>query len=221
VKREMPTLVLALITAATLVFIYKDNIWPKTPSEQSESAGGGGGGRMGGGGGGSGRRSRGDPNRVVPILADTAKTANVPVYLYGVGTVQAFNTATVRAQVSGRLITVNYHEGQDVKKGDILAQIDPVTYKAVYDQAVAKKAMAEAQLANARIDLKRYEGLAKTDYATKQQADTQGATVAQLEAQVRQDQASIDNAKANLDYTILPRRSTVAPAFAWWTSAIW
>lgn len=196
-KRVTPTLVLALITAATLVFIYKDKIWPKASTEQAEDAGGGS-RRMGGGGG---RRARSDPNRIVPILAEPATTANVPVYLNGVGTVQAFNTATVRAQVSGRLIAVNYHEGQDVKKGDVLAQIDPVTYKAAYDQAVAKKAMAEAQLANARLDLKRYEGLAKTDYATKQQADTQSATVAQLEAQVRQDQAAIDSAKANLDYT--------------------
>jgi multidrug efflux system membrane fusion protein len=146
---------------------------------------------------------RGDPNRAVPILAEAAKTADVPVYLHGVGTVHAYNAATVRAQVSGRLTAVNYREGQDVGRGDVLAQIDPVTYKAAYDQAVARKAMNEALLANARRDLTRYERLAKTDYATRQQADTQQAAVAQLEAQVRQDQAAIDSAKANLDYTTI------------------
>jgi multidrug efflux system membrane fusion protein len=198
VKRVLPTLVLALITVAALAFIYKDRIFPKPATEQVEDGPGGPPGmrRHGGGGG-----HKANSNRVVPILAEAAKAADFPVYLQGVGTVQAYNTATVRAQVSGRLIAVNYREGQDVQKGDVLARIDPTTYKAAYDQAVAKKAMDVAKLDNARLDLKRYEGLAKTNYATKQQADTQAAQVAQFEAQVRQDQAAIDSAKADLDYT--------------------
>ena len=108
---------------------------------------------------------------------------------------------TVRTQVDGRLIEIAFKDGQDVRKGDVLAKIDPTTYQAQYDQAVAKKAQDEAQLANARADLERYAKLAQTDYGSRQQADTQRSTVAQLEAQVRADQGAIDNAKAILDYT--------------------
>ena len=84
----------------------------------------------------------------VPVLAATPRIQDVPVYLDGVGTVRALNTVTVRSQVDGKLIAVNFTEGQDVKKGDVLGEIDPVIYKAQYDQAVAKKAQDEAQLAN-------------------------------------------------------------------------
>ncbi len=140
---------------------------------------------------------------VVPVLVESVKNADVPVYLDGVGSVRAYKTVTVQPQVSGRLTSVNFKEGQDVRKGDVLARIDPVTYQAAYDQAVAKKAMDQAALENARRDLDRYTGLAKSDYASQQQADTQRAAVAQAEALVRQDQAAIDNAKANLDYTTI------------------
>lgn len=201
-KQAKPFLILALITVAALLFVYKGKIknyfWLEQGHKKEVAEGSRG---HGPGMGSPGRRK--DPNRVIPILVEPATTANIPVYLQGVGTVQASNTATVRAQVSGRLIAVNYREGQEIKKGDVLAVIDPVTYKAAYDQAVAKKAMSEAQLTNARLDLKRYEGLAKGNYATQQQADTQRAAVAQLEAQIRQDQATVDSAKANLDYTTI------------------
>ncbi|UYO47008.1 efflux RND transporter periplasmic adaptor subunit [Rhodopseudomonas palustris] len=141
------------------------------------------------------------PDLAVPVLAATPKVADVPVYLDGVGSVKALATVTVRAQVDGKLIAVNFTEGQDVKAGDVLAEIDPAIYQAQYDQAVAKKAQDEAQLANARIDLARYQQLAASNAGSKQQADTQKATVAQLEAQVRSDQAAIDNAAATLSYT--------------------
>jgi len=98
---------------------------------------------------------------------------------------------------------VNFTEGQDVRKGDVLGEIDPVIYKAQFDQAVAKKAQDEAQLANARIDLERYIRLAQTNATTRQQADTQKALVAQLEAQVKGDQGAIDNAQAMLGYTTI------------------
>lgn len=141
------------------------------------------------------------PDLAVPVLAATPKVADVPVYLDGVGSVKALATVTVRAQVDGKLIAVNFTEGQDVKAGDVVAEIDPAIYQAQYDQAVAKKAQDEAQLANARIDLARYQQLAASNAGSKQQADTQKATVAQLEAQVRSDQAAIDNAAATLSYT--------------------
>ena len=144
---------------------------------------------------------RGRPDMAVPVLAATVKVEDVPVYLDGVGAVRALNTVTVRAQVDGKLIAVHFKEGQDVKAGDVLAEIDPAIYQAQYDQAVAKKAQDEAQLANARIDLSRYQQLAASTAGSKQQADTQRAVVAQLEAQVRADQAAIDNAAATLSYT--------------------
>lgn len=137
----------------------------------------------------------------VPVLATTPKVEDVPVYLDGVGAVRALNNVTVRAQVDGKLIRVNFKEGQDVKAGDVLAEIDPVLYKALYDQAVAKKAQDEATLANSRIDLTRYQQLAQSNAGSKQQADTQRALVAQQEALVKADQAAIDNAAATLGYT--------------------
>lgn len=137
----------------------------------------------------------------VPVLAAMPRTQDVPVYLDGVGSVKALNNVIVRAQVDGKLIAVNFTEGQDVKKGDVLGEIDPVIYKAQYDQAVAKKAQDEALLANQRIDLTRYQQLAASNAGSKQQADTQRAVVAQQEALVNADQAAIDNAQATLGYT--------------------
>jgi multidrug efflux system membrane fusion protein len=148
---------------------------------------------------GNGRNQR--PDLPVPVLAATPKVQDVPVYLDGVGAIRALNTVTVRSQVDGKLIAVKFTEGQDVKKGDVLGEIDPALYQATYDQAVAKKAQDEAQLANQRIDLTRYEQLAASNAGSKQQADTQRAAVAQTEALVKADQASIDNAAATLSYT--------------------
>jgi membrane fusion protein, multidrug efflux system len=141
------------------------------------------------------------PDLAVPVLAATPRIQDVPVYLEGVGSVRALNNVLVRAQVDGKLIAVNFTEGQDVKKGDILGEIDPVIYKAQLDQAVAKKAQDEAQLANMRLDLTRYQQLAASNAGSKQQADTQRAVVAQQEALVKADQAMIDNAQATLGYT--------------------
>jgi multidrug efflux system membrane fusion protein len=137
----------------------------------------------------------------VPVLAASPRVLDVPVYLDGVGAIRALNTVTVRSQVDGKLIAVNFTEGQDVKKGDVLGEIDPAIYQAQYDQAVAKKAQDQAQLANQRIDLTRYEQLAASNAGSKQQADTQRALVAQTEALVKADQAAIDNAAATLSYT--------------------
>jgi len=148
-------------------------------------------------------RGRGGETQPVPVLAAAVSVSAVPVTAEAVGAIQALNTATVRAQVEGRLVEVVFREGQDVKAGDILARIDPRTYQAQYDQAVAKKAQDEAQLANARIDLDRYTRLAATNSGSRQQADTQRASVAQLEALLRVDQALIDAAKTQLDYATI------------------
>jgi multidrug efflux system membrane fusion protein len=141
------------------------------------------------------------PDLPVPVLAATPRIQDVPVYLDGVGAVRALNNVLVRSQVDGKLIAVNFTEGQDVKKGDVLGEIDPVLYKAALDQAVAKKAQDEAQLANQRLDLIRYQQLASSNAGSKQQADTQRALVAQTEALVNSDSAAIDNAQAMLGYT--------------------
>src|SRR5262249_33906832 len=101
----------------------------------------------------AGGRGNGRPDLPVPVLAATPQIQDVPVYLDGVGMVRALNTVTVRSQVDGKLIAVNFTEGQDVKKGDVLGEIDPVIYQAQYDQAVAKKAQDEALLANQRLHL--------------------------------------------------------------------
>jgi multidrug efflux system membrane fusion protein len=146
-------------------------------------------------------RGGGRPDLPVPVLAATPRVMDVPVYLDGVGAVRALNTVTVRSQVDGKLIAVNFTEGQDVKKGDVLGEIDPVIYQAQYDQAVAKKAQDEALLANQRLDLIRYQQLAATNAGSKQQADTQQALIAQQQALVKADQAAIDNAQATLGYT--------------------
>jgi len=140
---------------------------------------------------------------VIPVLTARASVADVPEYVDGIGTVQPLATINIHPMVDGPLVAVRFHEGQDVKAGDVLAQIDPRTYQATYDQAVAKKAQDEANLHNAQLDLVRYEKLAKTQYTTAQQADTQRSTVAQDEALVRQDQAQIDSARTNLGYTTI------------------
>jgi multidrug efflux system membrane fusion protein len=139
----------------------------------------------------------------VPVAVAKAVYADVLVTLDGIGTVQALNTVSIHPMVDGPLVSVKFHEGQDVHAGDVLAQIDPRTYQASFDQAVAKKAQDEANLANAMLDLARYNKLAKTQYTTAQQADTQRATVAQDQAIVRQDQAQIDSARTNLSYTTI------------------
>jgi membrane fusion protein, multidrug efflux system len=142
----------------------------------------------------------GQPVRVETALATRG---DVPVYLEGLGTVQAFYTVTITPRVDGELMKLGFVEGQMVKPGDLLAQIDPRPFQAALDQAQAAKAKDAAQLANARRDLERYVSLAPEEFTSEQTLETQRALVAQLEAQVAGDQAAIDNARTQLDYTAI------------------
>jgi multidrug efflux system membrane fusion protein len=135
----------------------------------------------------------------VRVSVATAEKADFPVYLTGLGTVQAFNTVLVRSRVDGQIDKIAFTEGQLVKQGDLLAEIDPRPYQAVLDQAKAKKEQDEANLANTNLDLQRYIKLG--EFATRQQLDTQHSAVTQLTAQIAADAAAISNAQTQLDYT--------------------
>jgi membrane fusion protein, multidrug efflux system len=134
----------------------------------------------------------------VPVKIAAVEKADFPVYLTGLGTVQGFNTVVVRTRVDGQINKIDFKEGQFVKQGDTLVEIDPRPFQAALDQATAKKAQDEANLANANLDLQRYTKLG--EFATRQQTDTQRSTVAQLTAQIQADAAAISNAQTQLDY---------------------
>jgi membrane fusion protein, multidrug efflux system len=135
----------------------------------------------------------------VPVSVSPVQKTDFPVYLTGLGTVQGFNTVQVRTRVDGQIDKIAFTEGQMVNQGDLLVEIDPRPFQAALDQAKAKKAQDEANLANANLDLQRYTKLG--EFATRQQTDTQRSTVAQLTAQISADEASISNAQTQLDYT--------------------
>jgi len=140
-------------------------------------------------------------DKAIAVDAVAVKRIDVPVYLEGLGTIQAFNTVTVTARVDGELQKLGFVEGQVVNRGDLLAQIDPRPFQAVLGQALALKAKDEATLLSAKADLERYKLLAPENLASKQTLDAQNALVSGLEAQIKGDQASIDNARTQLQYT--------------------
>jgi multidrug efflux system membrane fusion protein len=138
----------------------------------------------------------------VPVYAAKAKSASVPIIVRGIGSVQAFNTVTVKSRVDGNIVKIGFVEGQYVHKGDLLVQIDPRPYQAQLEQAQANKAKDQANLENAKLNLARYAALLPTHLATtQQQYDTQKATVDQLTASVQADEAQIDAAKLNVAYS--------------------
>jgi membrane fusion protein, multidrug efflux system len=139
-------------------------------------------------------------NAVKVTIAPVEKS-DFPVYLTGLGTVQGFNTVLVRTRVDGQIDKVAFKEGQLVNQGDLLVEIDPRPYQAALDQAKAKKAQDEANIANANLDLQRFTQLG--EFATKQQLDTQRSTVQQLTAQIQADAAAISNAQTQVDYTAI------------------
>jgi membrane fusion protein, multidrug efflux system len=138
-------------------------------------------------------------NAAVPVTVAPVEKADFPVFLTGLGTVQGFNTVVVRTRVDGQIHEIAFKEGDLVKQGDLLAQIDPRPFQAALDQAKAKKQQDEANLANANLDLQRFTKLG--EFATRQQTDTQRSTVAQLTAQIAADDAAIFNAQTQVDYT--------------------
>src|SRR3984893_10510863 len=143
------------------------------------------------------------PIATVPIVAGVVSNHDVPIYLDGVGTVIAYNTVLVRSQIQGQLVSINFTEGQTVKTGDLLAQIDPRPYQAQIDQMTATRDRDKAQLANAQANLSRYTQLGDKGWATPQLVETQKAQVAQLQNAIKADEALIEAAKVQLSYTQL------------------
>jgi multidrug efflux system membrane fusion protein len=144
-----------------------------------------------------------EPPPPVPVIAATVQKQNFPIVLTGIGNVAALNSATVRSLVTEQILSIDFKDGQYVKKGQLLAQLDPSTYQAQLDQAEANLARDEAHLENGRINLGRYIPLQKQGFAPAQQVATQQAKNAQEEAVIKADQAAIEYAKTELSYTKL------------------
>jgi multidrug efflux system membrane fusion protein len=140
---------------------------------------------------------------LVPVTVAAATVRDVPIYYGALGTIQALNTVAVRAQVNGQLISIDFRQGQEIHKGDILAKIDPAPLKAVLDQAIAKKSQDEAQLINVQKDLARFKALAVKSYETQQNVDAQQAKVDVAKASIDADQAAIEAAQTQLDYATI------------------
>jgi multidrug efflux system membrane fusion protein len=158
-------------------------------------------GKKGGGGGGAGGPGGAAALGPVPVVVTKVTRSSIPVYQNGLGNVSPYYTVTVKSRVDGQLMKVDFNEGDLVKEGQVLLEIDPRPYQVQLDMAEATLAHDQALVANAKVDLERYKGLVKTDAIPSQQLDTQVALVAQNEATIKQDQANIDNAKLQLVYS--------------------
>jgi len=177
-----------LALAAVLVIAYL--VIPKKGGAQGAGAKDGKGGKAGQ-----------QASRPVPVSAVAATTKDVGVYLTGLGNVVSLSTVTIKSRVDGQLVAVNFHEGQVVRAGDLLATIDPRPFQVQLMQAQGQKAKDEATLQNAKVDLARYQTLVQQDAIPRQQLDTQAATVRQLEATIESDQSQVESAKLNLTYS--------------------
>jgi multidrug efflux system membrane fusion protein len=188
-RRRWPWLLaaVAVILAAYLLVRHNRQAPEQTPAQSGEK--GAGSGRDGGAG------------RPVPVLAAAAQTKDVGVYLTGLGTVASLNTVTVRSRVDGQLLRIVFQEGQSVRAGQLLAELDPRPFQVQLMQAEGQRAKDEAVLQNARVDLARYRALLAEDSIARQQVDTQAAAVAQAQASLKSDQAQIESAKLNLSYS--------------------
>ena len=199
-KKTLWITLLAVLLAAGWLYVRHQGAAAAQASSAAAGVAGGGRVSVSHGSGPGGAHGFG-PDLPVPVVPGVVTKRDVPIYLDGLGTVQAFNTVTVRARVDGAIDKILFTEGQDVQAGDVLAQIDPRPYQAQLDEAVAKKAQDEAMLSNARLVLKRDEDLIKKTVLDQQSYDTQRYLVDQLVATVQGDQAAIENARTQLDYT--------------------
>ncbi|HMD77581.1 MAG TPA: MdtA/MuxA family multidrug efflux RND transporter periplasmic adaptor subunit [Terracidiphilus sp.] len=190
-KRGLIWLAFLLIVAGVAGYA----VWRAGQPNAAPRGQGGGGGGFGGGGG------RGAALGPVPVVVTKVARSSIPVYLNGLGNVTAYYTVTVKSRVDGQLMKVDFNEGDLVKQGQVLIEIDPRPYQVQLDLAQATQARDQALLANAKVDLERYRLLVKTDAIPSQELDTQTALVAQYEAAVKQDQANIDNARLELTYS--------------------
>jgi multidrug efflux system membrane fusion protein len=190
-KRGLIWVVFLLIVAGVAGYAVWRAGQPAAPTRGQ----GGGGGGFGGGGGG-----RGAALGPVPVVVTKVARSSIPVYLNGLGNVSPYYTVTVKSRVDGQLMKVDFNEGDLVKQGQVLIEIDPRPYQVQLEMAEATLAHDQALLANARVDLDRYKLLVKTDAIPSQQLDTQAALVSQYEATLKQDQANIDSPKLNLTY---------------------
>jgi multidrug efflux system membrane fusion protein len=198
-QRRGARIIIAAV-AVVLVAAAAWYFWPSstaTPAKGTADAPKG----KGGGTGGRGGRFGADPSRVQPVAAATARLGDINIVQTGLGTVTALRTVTVKPRVDGQLRSVDFTEGQLVRAGDTIAQIDPVPLQVALAQAEGQLARDAAQLNNARLDLERYRKLLEQDSIAAQQVDAQAAQVRQLEGTVKVDQAQVDNAKLQLSYT--------------------
>jgi membrane fusion protein, multidrug efflux system len=194
----MILIVLVLGIAGAWFWLHRSSLQPAEGAPGSETA------QAGENRAGHGKRrgsSLGPQGEAVPVVAGTVQVKDVPIFLNGIGTVQAFNTVTVRAQVTGKIQEIAFKEGQDVKQGDLLVVIDPRPYQAQLGQAVAKKAEDEAQLNNAKVLFQRDTDLLARKVIDQQTYDTQKYLVDQFQGLVQSDQSAIEDAQTQLSYT--------------------
>jgi len=200
-KRWVQPVLVLVILAVVAVGAWLAWGWTHSPTGAATTAAGKGGPFGGGAGKGRGGRFSVDPNRAQPVTAVKARVGDVNIVQTALGTVVASRTATVRPRVDGLLQNIAFTDGQLVKPGQVLAEIDPAPFQVALDQAEGQLARDRAQLDNARLDLKRYQTLLAQDSVAGQTADQQAALVKQLEGTVKIDQAQVDNARLQLSYT--------------------
>ncbi|NVN63194.1 MdtA/MuxA family multidrug efflux RND transporter periplasmic adaptor subunit [Pseudomonas putida] len=192
-RRWLVGLLILLLVAALAWWL-----WPAATPAHKEASGGRGGKGVGMIGGRPGFGGSSDP---VPVRVVPARTGDFPLYYKALGTVTATNTVNVRSRVAGELVKIHFKEGQRVKAGDLLAEIDPRPYRIALQQAEGTLAQNQAQLKNAQVDLARYKGLYAEDSIAKQTLDTAEAQVAQFQGLVKTNQAQVNDARLNLDFT--------------------